>query len=123
MAAVEKKQEEIVEITDGKFKYTLSKPTEIEGMTYTELEFDFEGLTGADMIEASRTRERIAPSTSTDQTGIMKDGIMPEMDRTYQAFVAAKAAGVHPNVILGLRARDFNAVTRATVIFLLGTAS
>ncbi len=122
-AAAAKAQAEVVEITNGKFKHKLSHPVKIEENEYTELEFDFEGLTGLDMIAAAKDRERMSPATASgDGTTMIKEAILPDSDRTYQAFVAAKAAKVHPSVILGLPARDFSKITRAVAIFLLGSA-
>lgn len=126
MATTTKKrvEAEIIEITNGKFKHILSRKVQVEDAEYTELEFDFEGLSGRDMIAAAKDRERMSPATATGDGGaMMKDAILPDSDRTYQAFVAAKAAKVHPNVILDLPARDFTAITRAVAIFLLGSGS
>lgn len=124
MATTAKKEAEVIEITNGKYKHKLSKLVQHEENEYKELEFDFEALTGRDMIAAMKNRDRIVPSqASADGGTIMKEAILPDTDRTYQAFVAAIAAKVHPDVILNLPARDFTAITRAVAIFLLGSAS
>ena len=38
-------------------KHTFKKPFNFEGVEYTELEFNFEGLSGADLI--AQTKEKI----------------------------------------------------------------
>ena len=88
-------------------KITLKKPCSFEGKEYTELDLDIDSLTGQDLIDAtSEARAR------GDKSMVI------ELSKLYQAVVAAKAAGVLPELIIKLPAKDFVRVTAVTQSFL-----
>jgi hypothetical protein len=87
---------------------TFSKPYMYDGKEYTELQLDFSTLTGNDMIKAEAEARVLG--------GPMP---VPELSKQYQAVVAAKAANVHVDMIMGLPAKDFTKVTMAVQNFLL----
>lgn len=77
----------------------------------TELNLDFDQLTGEDVIKCE------------NQYAAM-DGVSifyKEANKTYQAVVAARAAGVPVELIKALKARDFTRVTLRAQNFLIGT--
>lgn len=115
-----KENAEVVEITNGEWVHKLIRPVVVNGDKITELKFDFEGLDGNTLLAVNR---EIAATMPSKQGGSFQEMVLPETDKTYQAFVAAKAAGVMVEVILALKAPDFNIVTRTTLAFLLGTGS
>lgn len=88
-------------------KIKLSKEFEFEGKKYTELTIDFDKLTGRDIIAAEKEASGFAGRPVLD------------IDKTYQAVIAAKAAGVVSDLILDLPACDFVSVTGAAQDFLL----
>ncbi|NCU30038.1 phage tail assembly protein [Candidatus Saccharibacteria bacterium] len=85
----------------------LSKPYEFEGKKITELTLDFEALSGRDIIAVETEASSIAGRPVLD------------IDKTYQACLAAKAAGVVYDLILGLPAKDFIRVIGPAQNFLL----
>lgn len=77
---------------------------------YEEIEFQFETLTGRDLIAANREAVKIeGPSLS------------PILSMAYQAAVAAKAAKLPTDVIMDIEAADFTMITTAAQDFLLST--
>ncbi len=78
----------------------LSKPYTFEGKEYTELKLDFDVLTGRDMIIAEAEVRVIADPAP-----------VAELSKSYLAVMAAKAARVPVDLILGLPAKDFSKVT------------
>jgi len=89
-------------------KIKLNRPITINGVEMKEIELDFDKLTGADLISASRETRLLGDSP-----------IVPELSKQYMAIVAAKAAGLNVDDIMKLSARDFTAVTLAVQNFLL----
>ena len=90
--------------------HKLSKPFEFCGQTYTELDMDFEGLTG-------RVMESI-----DDELGAMGITIaIPAISHRYQRMVAARAAHVPSDMIEQLPLGDYNKITGAARRFLLVT--
>lgn len=88
-------------------KITLKKPCSFEGKEYTELDLDFDSLTGQDLIDAtSEARARGDKS------------VVIELSKMYQAVVAARAAKVLPDLIVKLPAKDFVSVTSKAQSFL-----
>jgi len=86
----------------------LSKEVEFEGKKYTELSVDYDKLTGRDLMSAEREASVLAGRPVVD------------IDKTYQAVLAAKAAGVISDMIVNLPAKDFVAVVGTAQDFLLG---
>lgn len=107
--AIAEKNTALENSAEGEKKYKLKKSFEYEGKIYEEFNFNFEKLTGNDMIEIE---------------GEMRDqGIFilsPENDTAFLSAIAARACNVHPAVIKALPMTDFLAVKRLTVRFLNG---
>lgn len=90
--------------------YTFAKPFTFEGQEVKELTLNFDDLSGDDIIACDRQYR-------AEQRGGIS--LAPEMDKAYQAYVAAKAAGVHVNLIRAAKAKDFTALTLRARNFLL----
>ncbi|MDR7867610.1 MAG: phage tail assembly protein [Sporomusaceae bacterium] len=80
-----------------------------EGKEYKELKIDLDGLTGKDLVDASREARLLGDA-----------GQVQEFSAVYLAVVSAKAAKVPVDMILALPAKDFTAVKTAVQNFLLG---
>lgn len=91
------------------YVHTFKEPFEYEDKTYKELVFEFDKLKGKDII--SIQNEILSTGGTTTA---------PELDTTFQAKFAAKAAGIGSDVIENLPAKDFMRVTSRTRNFLLG---
>ena len=89
-------------------KINLKKPVTFESKEYTEINAEFDNLTGQDLIDA--TNEARARG---DQS------VLVELSKLYQAIVAAKAAKVSVDMVITLGGKDFIAVTKAAQSFLL----
>ena len=87
---------------------TLSKEVEFEGKKYTELSMDYDKLTGRDIMSAEKEASVVAGRPVVD------------VDKTYQAVLAAKASGVVSDMIFNLPAKDFVSVVGTAQDFLLG---
>ena len=88
-------------------KLTLKKPVTYEGKEYTELEYDFDALTGDDLL--------------TVEAQIAADGVLspvPMVTGQYQAAVFARAAGIDYFMLKKLAASDFLAATQLVKVFL-----
>ncbi|UTW68686.1 phage tail assembly protein [Anaerobacillus sp. HL2] len=89
-------------------KAIFDKPITFEDKEYTEFVLDFDGLSGKDMIAAEKeTRLR------GDNPPVL------ELNKTFQAIVAAKAAKVPTDMVLLLPAKEFTKVTLLAQSFLL----
>ena len=90
-------------------KCVFKKAVSFEGKEFTELDLDLDGLTGGDLIKASR------------ESAILGDvNPVQELSMTYLAVVAAKAAKVNVDMILALPASEFSKVKVEVQNFLLG---
>jgi hypothetical protein len=85
-----------------------AKPVTIEGTEYTGLDLNFDKLTGDDIIACERE------FTATGGVATVH-----ELCKGFLAIVAARAAGVAPDVIRALPAREFSKVTVVAQNFLL----
>jgi len=88
--------------------HKFKKPFEYEGETYDEMEFDFDALTGKDMLKIDSEMQM----TTVNST-------VPEFSQAYQAKLAARAAGIGSDVIEALPAHEFGVITRRARLFLL----
>ena len=86
----------------------LSQEVEFEGKKYTELSMDYDKLTGRDIMSAEKEASVVAGRPVVD------------VDKTYQAVLAAKASGVVSDMIFNLPAKDFVSVVGTAQDFLLG---
>ena len=83
------------------------KPFEFEGKTFDGLELDLDALTGQDLIDAEREASAIIGRPAVD------------IDKTYQACIAAKASGTVVDMLIKLPAREFSKITSEVQLFLL----
>ncbi|MDU0332539.1 phage tail assembly protein [Paenibacillus sp. 3LSP] len=106
------KTEDLQEVqTVGKV-IMLSRPIKWEDVEYKELKLDFETLSGQDILDVEsdfmdfiRGQKNVFVQFKTEHPG-------------YLAVIAAKAAGVHPNLMKKLSGKDFLKVTGAARDFL-----
>lgn len=91
--------------------YTFVRPVQYEGQEYKEINLDFDRLTGED-VESCLRQYR------ADQKG-SSSMYAPETDKAYQAFIVAKAAGVHVGLIRAANAKDYTRLTLRAQNFLL----
>jgi len=93
-------------------RYVLSKPLQHGDSEIKELEFDFDGLSVADLEKA----ERIA------RTFLQKGETLtiPEFSKKYQQSVAAIACGYPVSFIRTFSAKDYTQVCMIAQNFLLG---
>ena len=94
----------------GVYTHVFKKPFEYEGKTYTELTFNFERLSGRDMV-----------SIETEMQMNNEYCLAPEVSRSFQAKMAAKAAGIGSDVLDAMPIKDFNRITNAARSFLIDT--
>ncbi len=105
---IEQKQEEKTPV--GVYVHKFRKPFEYEGKTYSEMHFDFEGLSGQDIVD-----------TENEMNLEKEFAISAELSKNIQARIAAKAAGINSEVIKAMPIRDFNKITNEVRDFLLDT--
>ncbi len=97
-------------IPEGTYVLTLAKPYTYEDKTYKELVFDFENLTGMDMI-----------SIETEMTTMGEILLSPEISLSFLSRMAARAAKIGSDVILHLPFREFAKVKNRAQNFLINT--
>lgn len=93
--------------------FTLSRPVVYEGTEYKELALDFEKLTGDDILSCDR-QYRAEQNRAGGNISLA-----PETEKAYQAYIVAKAAGVHVGLIRSVSAKDFTRLTLRARNFLL----
>ena len=81
---------------------------------YSELNFDFDKLTGQDLIDAEEITRRAGANIAIGAA---------DFSRNYLVSVAAKAAGLPREALLNLCAQDFINILNQTLIFLSGVES
>lgn len=91
-------------------KFTLKSPLQFEGASYSELDVDFESLTGEDVIACERQLRSEEPGFT----------YMKESSKVYQAIIVARAAKVPVELVKKLSAPDFSRLTMHAQNFLLG---
>lgn len=94
----------------GIYTHTFKVPFVYGGATYQELTFNFERLTGRDMV---------AIETEMQMNG--EYALAPEVSRCFQAKMAARAAGIGSDILDAMPLKDFNRITNAARSFLLDT--
>lgn len=90
--------------------YTFSRPFKFEGEPVESLTLDFDSLSGDDILSVNRQYQ-----AESNQPA----GWSLEMDKEYQAYIVAKAAGVHVGLIKAAPAKDFTKLTLRARNFLL----
>ncbi|WP_342557346.1 phage tail assembly protein [Lysinibacillus sp. FSL P4-0201] len=104
-----------VEVVDNKALETridLKRPIVFEDETISQINLDFESLTGEDIEKAEAQFNAENPQNSM----IM----VKEMSKPFLAIVASKAAKVNVALIRKLSAPDYAKVTTRCSLFLLG---
>lgn len=94
----------------GVYTHTFKRPFVYCDVTYTELTFDFEHLTGRDMV---------AIDAEMQANGEML--MAAEASRSCQSKIAARAAGIGADVVEAMPLGDFNRITNAVRNFLIET--
>lgn len=94
----------------GIYTHTFKKPFTYEDKTYKTLEFDFESLSGRDMI-----------AIEAEMQANSEYPLAPEISTSFQSKMAARAAGIGSDVIEAMSINDFNRITGAARRFLLDT--
>ncbi|OKP67571.1 hypothetical protein A3842_28125 [Paenibacillus sp. P3E] len=92
--------------------YTFARPVTFEGNTIESLSIDFDKLTGEDILVCDRQYQAEAARQSSGE-------LIKETNKAYQAYIVAKAAGVHVGLIRALSAKDFTKLTLRAQSFLL----
>ena len=94
----------------GEYVHKFKKLFEYEGKRYETLSFNFNRLVGRDMTAIEREMQMSGETAYT-----------PETSHAYQCRLAARAAGIMPDVLEGMPLGDFNRITNACRNFLLST--
>lgn len=90
--------------------YNLVRPITFDGNEMTSLTFDFDELTGHDLLACARQAQTLTPNEAV---------LVRALSLTYQMVVAAKAANVPVELIQSLKAKDFTQVTQRAQNFLI----
>lgn len=107
ITAPEKPQETA---TVGVYVHKFGKPFKCEGKTFETLNFYFERLTGRDMI-----------AIENEMQAMQEYALAPEISRSFQSKMAAKAAGIGSDVLESMPLNEFNKITNAARDFLIST--
>lgn len=98
-------------LQDGVF--TLSKPYKYgDGPERNVLDFPLKDMKGQHLRTAQRNYEMLEGPL----------GNMAELNKNYQAYVAAALMGVQPDFVFDLPAKDFTELTVFVQLFLIGSA-
>lgn len=95
---------------DKGYKHVLEKPFTYEDKTYKEFTFDFEKLTGKDMI-----------AIESEMAAVGEYALSPEISTSFLSKMAARAAGVGSDVIENLPLKDFGKIKNKSRNFLIST--
>jgi len=96
---------------EGAEVFTFSRPVNYEGEVFESVKLDFDKLSGSDILACdSQYRSENRSATLS---------LAPEVDKGYQAYIVAKAAGVHVGLIRAASAKDFTRLTLRARNFLL----
>ncbi len=91
----------------GAYKHVFNPEFEYEGTKYGEVNFEFGNLTGEDMVKIE---------TEMSEQGEFT--ISPEVSRTFQCRLAARASGMPHQALVKVPIKDFIKVTNAARNFL-----
>lgn len=108
----EQTKEQLGEVKTYGVVIPLSKPVTWEDEQYTELNLRFDDMSGDDII---KVEEEFYDFVAGVKNVFVH---MKNEHPAYHAVLAAKAAGVHPNMMKKLGAPDFMKVTGASKRFL-----
>ncbi|WP_050802854.1 phage tail assembly protein [Paenibacillus sp. HGF5] len=90
--------------------YKLIRPITFEGDEIKSLNLDFECLGGTELMNCAKLAQRMDPNEVP---------MVRAASINYQVAVAARAAGVTPELIQSLKAKDFTQVTQLASNFLI----
>lgn len=90
--------------------YQLIRPINFEGEEIKSLNLDFDDLGGNDLMGCAKLAQRLDPNEVP---------VLRAASINYQVAVAARAAGVVPELIMALKAKDFTIVTQKAANFLV----
>lgn len=90
-------------------KHAFKKPYEFENVIYSEIEFDLDSLTGADLSDVKR-QWAAAGNYSP----------LPTTDADFCVYILARVAKKPIEFFTGLPARDYCAITQQVSNFLMG---
>lgn len=103
-----KTEVKVAEKDNGCYVHTFKTPFEYEGKKYDTLNFYFGKLTGEDMI-----------AIESEMQDKNEYAIAPEISRSFQCKLAARAASIGSDVIEHLPITEFNKITNAARSFLI----
>lgn len=90
--------------------YQLIRPITFEDEEVKSLNLNFDELGGNDLMSCAKLAQRLDPNEVP---------VLRAASINYQVAVAARAAGVVPELIMALKAKDFTVVTQKAANFLV----
>lgn len=113
--AAEEARAEVAVVTnsdtpEGAYVHEFTKLYTFEDKTYTRLVFDFEKLTGNDLV-----------AIENEMAAVGEYALSPEISTSFLYRLAAKAAGVGSDVIAHMPIRDFGKIKNKSRDFLIST--
>lgn len=94
----------------GVYIHKFKKPFTYEGITYDTLTFNFERLTGYDMV-----------AVENEMISRNEFSVSPETSSNYQSKLAARAAKIGSDVLDAMPLADFHKITNEMRAFLLSS--
>lgn len=94
----------------GVYVHKFGKPFKSGDKTHSTLNFYFERLTGRDMI-----------AIENEMQAMQEYALAPEISRSFQSKMAAKAGGIGSDVLESMPLNEFNRITNAARDFLIST--
>ena len=95
---------------NGAYVHKFSRPFEYEGKKFENLTFNFNELTGKDMI-----------AIEAEMQAMGEYALAPEISRGFQCRMAAKAAKIGTDVLESMPLPEFNKITNASRDFLISS--
>lgn len=90
------------------YNHKFKTPFEYEGKKYSTLNFDFERLTGRDMI-----------AIESEMQANNEYALDPLLSKSFQCKMAARACGIGGDALEAMPIREFNRITNAARNFLI----
>lgn len=110
--AQKENQPQVIEGKENPNFVRFSKPLSFEGKTYDGVNLNMAGITGEDIEKAEAEFISLNPTLAAQTP-------LKDLNKSFQAIVAAKAAGVPPQLIRSLPATDYGKLTMKVQVFLL----
>ncbi|MCF8018299.1 MAG: phage tail assembly protein [Vallitaleaceae bacterium] len=95
---------------NGAYVHKFSRPFEYEGKKLEKLSFNFNKLTGKDMI-----------AIEAEMQAMGEYALAPEISRGFQCRMAAKAGNVGTDLLESMPLPEFNKITNASRDFLISS--